>query len=74
MVGGDRVMTFVASPGEAQRSLHEFISREVNPLLDEGWSLGDVRVMNPMAEPARSGECRIEVILVGTPAPRNERS
>jgi hypothetical protein len=61
-VKGDRVITYELDPTIRRRSLHDFISHEINPLLDDGWAVSDVKIKAPeagLAEP-----CRLEVILI----------
>ena len=62
MVGGDRVITYEMDPKKRRHSLHEFISREINPLLDKGWMVSDVKIKGTELDTA--GPCRMEVILV----------
>jgi hypothetical protein len=46
---GERIwrVSFEASADLEDGSLHDFIRREVNPLLDAGWSVRGVRIVGP---------------------------
>ena len=61
-MSGDRVITYELDPKRSRSSLHEFISREINPLLEAGWTVSDVRIKAPQL--GLDERCRMEVILI----------
>jgi hypothetical protein len=61
MVRGNRVVTFELDTSRERSSLHEFIRREINPLLEAGWMVRDVRISTPCSSKAQ--RCRMEVVL-----------
>lgn len=60
-VKGDRVITYELDPKIRKGSLHEFISHEINPLLEAGWAVSDVKIKAPQEGLVES--CSLEVIL-----------
>ena len=65
MEGGQRVLSFETSGEGSTSSLHEFISFEINPLLDQGWVITDLSIERRVDghEP-----CRIAVALAAGPS------
>lgn len=61
-VHSDRVITYELDSKISRGSLHEFISSEINPLLEDGWAVSDVRIQAPQEGLTES--CRMEVILI----------
>jgi hypothetical protein len=63
---GSRIVTYEMGRRRRRRSLHEFICREINPRLEAGWAVSDVRIKCP--EPGTSQSCRLDVVLVRSEA------
>lgn len=61
MSDNTHTLTFELKEEEPEVSLHDFISREVNPLLDGGWSVLSLRITPASVEKQRSP--RVEVVL-----------
>lgn len=59
---GDRVITYELDPEVRRRSLHEFISHEINPLLEAGWAVSDVKIKSP--QQGLTERCCLEVVLI----------
>jgi hypothetical protein len=59
---GAKVFTFEMKRRGRRRSLHEFICREINPRLERGWVVSDVRIHGARVD--EDTGCRMDIVLV----------